>query len=72
MSSEHGTQAGGHIVVQHQTEEAMAAVLLARKGKSTVKWVGEQLSDFPIFFVVVAIIIFFCPFAGEGVGVPVG
>lgn len=37
-SPEHGAQAGGHIVVQHQTEEAMAAVLLARKGKSTVVW----------------------------------
>lgn len=66
-SSEHGTQAGGRIVVQHQTEEAMAAVLLARKGKSTVVW--EIVVRFSCFFWLSS---YFCPFPGEGVRVPVG
>lgn len=42
---EHGTTAGGCAVVEHQTEETMAALLLAREGEDAVKRIEEQETD---------------------------
>lgn len=41
----HGTKVGGRFVIQHQTQETMAAVLLAWEGDYTVKWKSVSASD---------------------------
>lgn len=41
-ASKNGIAAGGRVVVQHQTEETMAALLLARKGEVSLIYNEKQ------------------------------
>lgn len=74
---EHGTTAGGCVVFQHQTEETMAALLLAWKGVREIK---QGTGLFPILvggrptitIIIVKTSRVFVTSSGEGVCVHAG
>lgn len=41
----HGAEVGGCVVIQHQTKETLAAILLAWTGEGSLSWGMQDVSD---------------------------